>query len=159
MKPTPWGSGRRWLPAVVALGLGLGLAPVPSVSGAGDRENREEEVAESSIPRQVDDAETVDVHRAHALWQRGVPFVDVRSAEKWGRGHIPGAIHLDSESAFNEENLQRVAAPGQEVVIYCDKGVRSSVMVETAVFWDYTRLRYFRDGMNAWRAAGFPEER
>ncbi len=71
-------------------------------------------------PLRVDGATTVDAAAAKALFDRAVPFVDVRSKDTWEAGHIPGAVYRDLFTDFNEDNLLKVAAKDQEVVIYCD---------------------------------------
>ena len=43
-------------------------------------------------PLQVEGATTVDAAAAKALFDRAVPFVDVRSKDLWEAGHIPGAV-------------------------------------------------------------------
>ena len=50
---------------------------------------------------------------------RGVPFVDVRSEPNWKKGHIPGAVNLDSLQVFTEVELSKIVRKDQDVVIYC----------------------------------------
>ena len=73
-------------------------------------------------PLQVEGATTVDAAAAKALFDRAVPFVDVRTNDLWEAGHIPGAVFQNLFVDFNEGNLLKVATKDQEVVIYCDGG-------------------------------------
>jgi rhodanese-related sulfurtransferase len=57
-----------------------------------------------------------DVSDVHADLEAAVPglaVVDVRSAEAWNQGHIPGAIHLPGARAAS------AIPPGTVVVTYC----------------------------------------
>jgi hypothetical protein len=66
---------------------------------------------------EVKGASTLDVDTAKTLFDRGVPFVDVRKNWPWNEGHIPGAVHL---LAISEAELSKIVSKDQEVVIYCD---------------------------------------
>ncbi len=117
------------------------------------------EVRGQESPLRVEGATTVQAATAKALFDRGVAFVDVRG-QTWKDGHVPGATHLELLGAFNEENLLKVVAKDQEVVIYCDgPGCgRSSKGCAKAVSWGFETVYYFRGGFPAWRAAGFPTD-
>ena len=117
------------------------------------------EVRGQESPLRVEGATTVQAATAKALFDRGVPFVDVRG-QRWKDGHVPGATHLELFGDFNEDNLLKVAARDQEVVIYCDGPgcKRSSKGCAKAVSWGFEKVYYFRGGFPAWRAAGFPTD-
>ena len=118
-------------------------------------------VAQAESPTEVEGATTVDVATAKALFDWGVPFVDVRSDYLYGAGHIPGAVHLSLSGAFgNETELAKVASKDQEVVIYCDgpSGSRSSTACGLAVSWGFKKVYYFREGYPGWEAAGYSSE-
>jgi tetratricopeptide (TPR) repeat protein len=68
---------------------------------------------------EVEGATTADVAIAKALFDRGVPFVDVRSEPNWKKGHIPGAVNLDSLQVFTEVELSKIVRKDQDVVIHC----------------------------------------
>jgi TolB-like protein len=68
---------------------------------------------------EVEGATTVDVATAKALFDRGVPFVDVRSGPSWKKGHIPDALNLDYENVFSEVELSKIVSKDQDVVIHC----------------------------------------
>jgi tetratricopeptide (TPR) repeat protein len=71
---------------------------------------------------EVKGATTIDVATAKALFDRGVPFVDVRIEPRWAKGHIPGAVnlyHLDFTSIFSKIELSKIVSKDDEVVIYC----------------------------------------
>ncbi len=70
-------------------------------------------------PLRVEGATTIQAAKAKTLFDRGVPFVDVRNDDTFEAGHIPGATHLDLFTAFNKAYLLKVSAKDKEVVIYC----------------------------------------
>ncbi len=118
-------------------------------------------VAQADSPTEVEGATTIDVATAKELFDRSVPFIDVRNERYYNRGHIPGAIHLRLRSgAFNESSLAEVAGKDQEVVIYCNglSCMVSSEACENAVSWGWEKIYYFRDGFPAWKAAGYSTE-
>ncbi len=116
--------------------------------------------AHAASPTQVEGATTVDAATAKQLFDRGVPFVDVRSANSYSDGHIPGAVHLNWAGGFGKTELAKVAKKKREVVIYCSgyRCNRSSYACKKAVSWGYKKVYYFRDGYPGWKAAGYPVE-
>ena len=53
------------------------------------------------------------------MFDRDVPFVDVRNERHWSKGHIPGAVHKELGRGFNDWELSKIVNKDQEVVIYC----------------------------------------
>jgi Tfp pilus assembly protein PilF len=68
---------------------------------------------------EVEGATILDVTTAKALFDRGVPFVDVRNKWWWKLSHIRGALNLDYENVFSEAELSKIVSKDQDVVIYC----------------------------------------
>ncbi len=114
--------------------------------------------AQAASPTEVEGATTIDATTAKALFDRGVPFVDVRGGSYYRDGHIPRAVHLTT--AFDESELLEVANKDQEVVIFRDGPTcnRSSSACKRAVSWGWKKVYYFRDGYPGWKAAGYPSE-
>jgi len=111
-------------------------------------------------PGTIDGATTVDAARAKALFDKGAIFVDVRKDSDWDAGRIPGSHHIELKSTYSEAALGEAADKNAEVVLYCngEKCLRPSKATVQAVAWGFTKVSYFRDGMPAWEAAGFPVE-
>jgi predicted sulfurtransferase len=76
-------------------------------------------ISQTNDGPEVKGATSIDVTTAKALFDRGVPFVDVRSERSWSKGHIPGAVHLYLYT-FSEFDLSKIVSKDQEVVIHCD---------------------------------------
>jgi len=86
----------------------------------------------------------------------GAPLVlDVRSAEEFASGRVPGARHV----AFDELAARLgELGPARDVVVYCERGPRA--LKAFAVLRDagFT-VRQLAGHMSAWRAQGLPIER
>lgn len=115
-------------------------------------------------PKEVDGASTVDLAAAKELFERGVPFVDVRSARFYYDGHVPRAVHLHWVGMFTESALSEVVTKDQEVVIYAwhyKDGPwyeRATESCKRAVSWGFKKVYYFKEGYPGWKAAGYPSE-
>ncbi|MGI9303802.1 MAG: tetratricopeptide repeat protein [Gammaproteobacteria bacterium] len=120
-------------------------------------------ITRGSSGTEVKGATTIDVEKAKALHNRGVPFIDVFL--HWHQGHIPGARFLWlSENIgweFNEVRLGKIVNKNEEVVIYTShfdrKGALNACAV--AVTWGFQKVYCFPDGLASWIAAGYPVEK
>lgn len=122
--------------------------------------------AEYSSPETVAGTTYAGPTEAKALFDRGVPFVDVRVPSDFDAGRIPGAENLtverdQSQSVITEASLlELIGSKDAEVVFYCNSTGcwRTAVAAERAVDWGFTNVHYFRLGYPAWRDAGYPVE-
>lgn len=108
----------------------------------------------------VEGAETVSLDQVKKMLADGVLFIDVRSARQFGKRHIPGAINLFVNEGFTEENLLKKINKDSDFVVYCN-GANcglSSKAARKAVLWGFTGVKYFREGVKAWRLDGNPLE-
>ena len=85
-------------------------------------------------------------------------LVDVREAEEYAAGRIPGAQHLckgilerDIETAVPDFNA--------EVVLYCGGGYRSALAADTLQKMGYQRVLSLAGGWREWVQAGLPTEK
>ena len=79
--------------------------------------------------------------------------IDVRSANEWDEGHVPGAMHIPL--GYLADRASEIPA-GRPVVVQCQSGGRSSIaasILERAGFRDVINLT---GGLGAWTAAGLP---
>ena len=59
-----------------------------------------------------------------AQWKaEGGILVDLRAAEDYEAGHVPGAVHVPPETV--REDLAALAEDGKPVFLYCYAGMRS----------------------------------
>ena len=66
-------------------------------------------------------------------------FVDVREADEWQRGHIPGAV-LVPKSHLEQEIEAAVADRDRPLVLYCAGGIRSIFAARTLQEIGYTSV-------------------
>jgi rhodanese-related sulfurtransferase len=76
--------------------------------------------------------------------------VDVRSAEDFAKGHIPGAVHMPLQTLFRQANLSRLNASRKPIVLVCSTGHMESMALGglVALGFEPYALRY---GMMGWR--------
>jgi rhodanese-related sulfurtransferase len=78
--------------------------------------------------------------------------LDVRSAEEFASGHVPGARNVAYDQV--EARLAELG-PAREVVVYCERGPRAAKaagMLGAAGF----RVRHLTGDMSGWREQGLP---
>ena len=84
-----------------------------------------------------------------------VTVLDVRSANEWSEGHLPGATHIPL--GYLADRLGDIPRD-RPVVVQCQSGGRSSIaasILERAGFPDVSNLT---GGLGAWTASGLPLE-
>ncbi len=84
----------------------------------------------------------VSADRAHDLVAGGAALVDVREADEFARGHLPGAVNVPLERLeCSTEEL-----PSGSIVVYCQSGLRSQRAMQIAKRGDCHNL----GAMNRW---------
>lgn len=82
--------------------------------------------------------------------------VDVREADEFASGHIPGAINMPL-STFQPSRLP--AAPGRKLVLNCLGGKRSAMALDKCSVAQDVVDTHLAGGFSAWQAANLPVER
>lgn len=85
-----------------------------------------------------------------------VLVVDVREADEFAAGHIPGAINMPL-SGFQPSRLPVPA--GKTLVLNCLGGKRSALALEKCGVAQAAVDTHLEGGFGAWQAAGLPVER
>ncbi len=75
-------------------------------------------------------------------------ILDVRRAEEFASGHIPGAIHIANESIGTEE-IPQLPDQDQLILVYCRSGNRSKQASQKLADLGYTNIVEF-GGINSW---------
>ena len=91
-------------------------------------------------------------------------FLDVREADEYASGHIPGARH--SPRGFLEvradlEHHKRdpwFADRGRKLVVYCGGGNRSALAARTLQEMGFRRVVSLAEGWHGWTLRGYPVE-
>ena len=81
--------------------------------------------------------------------EKGFLIVDVRTAEEFAEGHIPGAVNVPNESISENSMPQELPDKDQILLIYCRSGNRSRQAAEKLAKTGYTNLYEF-GGINTW---------
>lgn len=85
----------------------------------------------------------------------GLVILDVRTAEEFQEGHVPGAINVSHEQV--EARLEELAAyRSRDVVVYCRSGARTALALAVLAANGFERLWHLEGDMLAWQAANRP---
>lgn len=82
--------------------------------------------------------------------------VDVREADEFAAGHIPGAVNMPL-STFQPSRLPD--APGKKLVLACLGGKRSGLALDKCGAAQAAVDTHLAGGFGAWKSAGLPIER
>ena len=91
--------------------------------------------------------------------EREVPnaqLLDVRNANEYAAGHLPGAMQLDvGRVAFRSEQVPQ----GRPLIVHCQGGGRAAVAASVLRAKGWDDVRELAGSYDAWIAAGFTPER
>ncbi len=82
--------------------------------------------------------------------------VDVREADEFAAGHIPGAVNMPL-STFQASRLPD--AGGRKLVLNCLGGKRSAMALDKCAVAQAAVDTHLAGGFNAWASAGLPIKR
>lgn len=89
-----------------------------------------------------------DIDWAAAESLRGAALFDVREAEEWRLGHVPGAKHLPLSAL--RENPSLLPVSGAPCVLYCQRGQRSRAAAEILGRAGHKNVYSVKGGYEAW---------
>ena len=79
--------------------------------------------------------------------------IDVRQADEYAAGHVPGSVHLTAGSLPDRlDELPR----DRPIVTICASGVRASIAASLLRSAGFEDVSWVASGVPAWRAAGHP---
>jgi rhodanese-related sulfurtransferase len=84
---------------------------------------------------------------AHKLVAAGARLLDVRTADEFGGGHLPGAINIPVQELARR--LVEVGPTDGEVIVYCRSGHRSSLATQLLREHGFTKVHNLGP-MTAW---------
>ena len=82
-------------------------------------------------------------------------ILDIRTPEEFSEGHIENATNLDYYSETFKEELAQLDK-SKTYLMHCRSGGRSSKAMTTMEELDFLKVYHMTDGMNGWKAGGFP---
>ncbi len=102
----------------------------------------------------------VSIDEIRGRLERGEPMllVDVREADEWRQGHLPGAVHLPRGHL---EMKAEALLPDRDapIVLYCAGGVRSAFAARTLQEMGYRNVASASEGFVQWKDRGYPVEK
>lgn len=127
-------------------------------------------IAAEETPMKIDGGTMVDTSKAKALFDKGAIFVDARVAAEYAEKHIKGAqsivykethkkvAKLDPADSFDLKKLP--ADKSKALVFYCNGSPcwRGYKAADASIKAGYKNVNWYRDGIPAWEAKGYPTE-
>ncbi len=100
-------------------------------------------VQEISVEQAVTAIQTCDV------------LIDVREADEYAAGHLPGAIHMSRGMLeFKMAGNPKMQSRDLNIVVYCKTSGRAALSAKSLADMGYTHVRSIAGGVDAWVAAG-----
>jgi rhodanese-related sulfurtransferase len=130
-------------------------ARAPSVFAPGDFHENPLDLVQAAKARITE----VSVEAAEQLREADV-LIDVREADEFAAGHIPGALHLSrgllefklaADPALQRRDLQ--------ILLYCKTSGRAALAAVSLQEMGYVHVKSIAGGFDAWAAAGKPVAR
>ncbi len=110
-------------------------------------------VTASAVLRRTPQMSVTDLQaRIH---DEAVTVVDVRSANEWAGGHVPGALHIPL--GYLADRCRSIPS-GKSIVMQCQGGGRSAIAASLLERLGFTGVINLTGGFSAWTSAGLPVE-
>src|SRR5438046_4827399 len=93
----------------------------------------------------------IDARRAQGL--SGAAWIDIREADEWQEGHIPGAVRVPRGN-FESRIEAVVVDKSTPVVLYCASGNRSAFAAKTLAELGYESAHSLVGGFTDWKRNG-----
>jgi rhodanese-related sulfurtransferase len=99
----------------------------------------------------------VPIAQAEPALLRADVLLDVREADEFAAGHLPGAIHVSRGLLeFKLSGTPALGAHDLKVVLYCKSGGRAALAAAVMQDMGYLDVLSIAGGIDAWAAAGKP---
>lgn len=99
----------------------------------------------------------VAVNEAEGAIRDADVLLDVREADEFAAGHIPGAVHVSRGMLeFKLSGSPQLSSRDLKFVIYCKTSGRAALAAAAMKDMGYLNVRSIAGGFDAWAAAGKP---
>ena len=99
----------------------------------------------------------VPVNEAETAIRDADVLLDVREADEFAAGHIPGAVHVSRGMLeFKLSGSPQLSSRDLKFVIYCKTSGRAALAAAAMKDMGYLNVRSIAGGFDAWAAAGKP---
>lgn len=131
---------RGRLVAVVTLALTGALALAACSSAPAESEDASMNASGSSTAPSTSAYAKITADEAQAMMDAGSPtIVDVRTAQEYAEGHVPGAINIPVENIGSDKPAE-LADTDADLIVYCRTGVRSKQASDKLVELGYQHV-------------------
>lgn len=84
-------------------------------------------------------------------------LLDVREADEFAAGHLPGAVHMSRGMLeFKLSNHPQLSSRDVKIVLYCKTSGRAALAACALHDMGYLNVKSIAGGFDAWSAAGKP---
>jgi len=84
-------------------------------------------------------------------------LLDVREADEYAAGHIPGAVHMSRGMIeFKLSGNPQFNSPDLKIVLYCKTSGRAALAANSLQRMGYTHVQSISGGYDGWVSAGKP---
>ena len=84
-------------------------------------------------------------------------LMDVREADEYAQGHLPGAIHISRGLLeFKLSSTPSMASRDLNIVLYCKTSGRAALAASVMHDMGYLNVKSIAGGFDAWAANGHP---
>lgn len=99
----------------------------------------------------------VSIDQAEQAIREADVLIDVREADEYQAGHVPGAIHASRGLLeFKLSSSPQLTSRDLKVVLYCKTGGRAALAACAMHDMGYLQVQSIAGGFDAWVAAGKP---
>jgi rhodanese-related sulfurtransferase len=97
----------------------------------------------------------ISVEQAVAAIQMCDVLIDVREADEYAAGHLPGAMHMSRGMLeFKMAGNPKMQSRDLTIVLYCKTSGRAALSAKSLADMGYTHVQSIAGGVDAWVAAG-----
>ena len=124
------------------------LCSILGLTGCSNSVNTSNTASNSNTYQQITAEEAANMMQSETDYI----ILDVRTAQEYESGHIPGAVNLPNETIISEA-IQQLPDKEQLILVYCRSGNRSKQASKKLVDLGYTNIVEF-GGINDWSGRG-----
>lgn len=99
----------------------------------------------------------ISLEQAEQAIREADVLIDVREADEFAAGHLPGAMHVSRGLLeFKFSNTPQLNARDLKIVLYCKTSGRAALAACALQDMGYVQVQSIAGGFDAWSAAGKP---
>lgn len=99
----------------------------------------------------------ISVDAAEQAIREAQVLIDVREADEYAAGHLPGAVHISRGMLeFKLSSNPELSARDLAIVLYCKTSGRAALAACALHDMGYLNVKSISGGFDAWAAAGKP---